>query len=156
MSRSVGKGLSHHLDNYQRRAGLDSGPQQILRQRKQAQRYLIAIKEFGLSQAQSRSCNHIPYRVFQIEGVEVNISGIVVHAHPDHLPVVQTGLDNMGGVEIHAISPDHKMVVTIEASDDRATTECFEQIRQLPGVLSASMVYHHFEEDAALEQEIQS
>lgn len=93
--------------------------------------------------------------VFQIEGVEVNISGIVVHAHPDHLPVVQTGLDDMGGVEIHAISPDHKMVVTIEASDDRATTERFEQIRQLPGVLSASMVYHHFEEDAALEQEIQ-
>lgn len=94
--------------------------------------------------------------VFQIEGVEVNISGIVVHAHPDHLPVVQTGLCGLDGVEIHAVSPDHKMVVTIEASDDRATTDCFEHIRQLPGVLSASMVYHHFEEDAALEQEIQS
>ena len=39
------------------------------------------------------------------------------------------------------------MIVTIESDGDRETTQTYEAIQQLPGVMSLAMVYHHFEPD---------
>lgn len=39
------------------------------------------------------------------------------------------------------------MIVTIEAASDGATVDTFEAIRLMPGVLSASLVYHQYESD---------
>lgn len=113
------------------------------------------IKEVSVNPAQSCATTILCKWLFCFTGKILNISGIVVHAHPQHQALVTTALGKLPGVEIHAASPDHKLVVTIEADDDRSTTDCFETIRQLPGVLSASMVYHHFEDSQSLEQEIQ-
>lgn len=79
----------------------------------------------------------------------MNISGIVVHASPDKTDKVRVRLEKMAGVEIHAIGVDGKMVVTIERSNDRETTEVFDKIAKTSGVLSTAMVYHHFEPDSA-------
>lgn len=113
------------------------------------------IKEVPVNPAQSCATTILCKWLLPLSGEILNISGIVVHAHPQHQALVSAALAQLPGVEIHATSPDHKLVVTIEADDDRATTDCFETIRQLPGVLSASMVYHHFEDSQSLEQEIQ-
>ncbi len=77
----------------------------------------------------------------------MNISGIVVHAHPDKLEKVRVLLEAIPGVEIHAAGQDGKMVVTIEKNNDRETADIFEEIGKVPGVLSTAMVYHHFEPD---------
>ena len=78
----------------------------------------------------------------------MNISGIVVHAHPDKVDKVRTQLEDIPGVEIHAVGADGKMVVTIEKNDDREVVDVFETIAKLSGVLSTGMVYHHFEPDS--------
>lgn len=78
-------------------------------------------------------------------GGPVNISSIIVSAAPGHLPQVHEQLSALAGVEVHLVSEDGRMVVTIEAESDGKTVDCFELIRQMPGVLSASMVYHQFE-----------
>ena len=75
----------------------------------------------------------------------MNISGIVVHASPDKIDMVRAQLEKIPGVEVHAASAEGKMVVTIEKSDDRETTDIFEEISRIPGILSTAMVYHHFE-----------
>jgi len=39
------------------------------------------------------------------------------------------------------------MIVSIETASEGATVEIFEEIRRMPGVLSASLVYHQYESD---------
>lgn len=77
----------------------------------------------------------------------MNISGIVVHAHPDKIEMVRAQLEKISGVEVHAASAEGKMVVTIEKPSDREITDIFDEIGKTSGVLSTAMVYHHFEPD---------
>lgn len=77
----------------------------------------------------------------------MNISSVVVIPHPDHVEAVRSGLADLDGVEVHAVSAEGKMIVTIEAENDAATTRTYETISLLDGVLSAAMVYHQNEPD---------
>ena len=43
----------------------------------------------------------------------MNISSAIVHARPGHVALVETGLAALTGVEVHAISPEGKIIVTI-------------------------------------------
>ena len=77
----------------------------------------------------------------------VNISSLIVGILPEQAEATSACLAAMPGVEIHAVAPDGRMIVTLETPSDEATVQQFETIRQLPGVLSASMVYHQYETD---------
>lgn len=77
----------------------------------------------------------------------MNISSVIVIPHPDHVEAVRHGLSAIECVELHAVSPEGKMIVTIEAEGDAVTTRTYETISQLDGVMSASMVYHQHESD---------
>lgn len=77
----------------------------------------------------------------------MNISSILVNAGPQQIAVVEAGLAALEGVEVHAVSEEGRMIVTIESDGDRGTTQTYEAIQQLPGVMSLAMVYHHFEPD---------
>lgn len=86
----------------------------------------------------------------------MNISSVIVIPHPDHIEAVQPKLREIEGVEIHAVSPEGKMIVTLETEDDRTTTQTYEYICQLDGVLSASMVYHQKESDPEMEISVEA
>jgi periplasmic nitrate reductase NapD len=75
----------------------------------------------------------------------VNITGILVSAHPDQTETLRERLTAIAGVEVHAVTPEGHMVVTIERPTDGEMTGAFDAIHQLPGVLSAALVYHHDE-----------
>jgi nitrate reductase NapD len=77
----------------------------------------------------------------------IHISSLIVGALPTRLAGVQHALAALDGVEVHAVSDDGRMIVSIESAGDDATLSHFETIRQLPGVLSASLVYHQYETD---------
>jgi periplasmic nitrate reductase NapD len=49
------------------------------------------------------------------------------------------------------VSPEGKIIVTIETDEDRETIQTFEFITLMDGVLSASMVYHQKENDPEVE-----
>lgn len=76
----------------------------------------------------------------------MNISSVVVHAYPQKAAAVSRKLDEMDGVEVHARSPEGKLVVTIEKPDDDSISETLLILQLMPDVLSASMVFHQFEE----------
>jgi nitrate reductase NapD len=86
----------------------------------------------------------------------MNISSVIVIPHPDHIEAVRLCLGEIDGVELHAVSPEGKMIVTIEADDDRATTGAYEYISHLNGVLSASMVYHQNESDPEMDISVEA
>ncbi len=77
----------------------------------------------------------------------MNISSVILHARPGTAERLQDELQNLPGVEVHAISPEGKLIVSIESADDAGTSATFEAIGKLPQVLSASLIYHQFESD---------
>ncbi len=77
----------------------------------------------------------------------MNISSAIVIPGPDHVQAVVAGLNAVDGVEVAAVSPEGKIIITIETVDDRATIQTYEAISLMDGVMSASMVYHQNESD---------
>ena len=77
----------------------------------------------------------------------MNISSIIVHAQPTQLQSVRGNLEQIPGVEIHAVTDDGKLVVTIETETDGETAGTFDRINTMDGVMSAAMVFHQFESD---------
>ena len=77
----------------------------------------------------------------------MNISSIIVYAKPIDLSSVRGSLEQIPGVEIHAVTDDGKLVVTIETDTDGETASTFDRINTMDGVMSAAMVFHQFESD---------
>ena len=78
----------------------------------------------------------------------MNIAGVLVHARPDKAPDVAAQLAALPGVEVHRHNDDGRLVITVEEVDETTTGERLLAIQKLEGLLSASLVYHHFDSDA--------
>ncbi|VAX09122.1 hypothetical protein MNBD_GAMMA25-147 [hydrothermal vent metagenome] len=76
----------------------------------------------------------------------MNISGVLVHARPERAAGIEQKLVNIPGVEVHAISPEGRMVLTIEAEHAGHMADTLVACQNIAGVLSAAMIYHHDEE----------
>jgi len=77
----------------------------------------------------------------------MNISGVLVNALPANSESVKQKLEKIPGVEVHAVTEEGRMVVTIEDHDSRAMADTAMHLHDVPGVISAAMIYHHYEED---------
>ncbi|MDP2135054.1 MAG: chaperone NapD [Sulfuritalea sp.] len=77
----------------------------------------------------------------------MNISSAIIHALPGNVAIVQAGLATLAGVEVHGISPEGKLIVTIETEDEGSNADTYQRIGQLDGVMSAAMVYHQTESE---------
>lgn len=73
-----------------------------------------------------------------------DIVGVLVHARPALVQDVTTQLIKHNGVEVHATEDDGRMVVTVEGESSQVT-DTIAHFTQISGVLSASLIYHHFE-----------
>jgi len=76
----------------------------------------------------------------------MNISGVVVRTFPRNLEDVWQTLEQFEGVEVHGANEDGRLVVTIEKQGERDIADLLVHMQDVPGVLSASMVYHQFED----------
>lgn len=76
----------------------------------------------------------------------MNICGCVVHIAPKDLGQAQPTIAAMAGVEIHAETGDGRLVVVVEDTDAGPASERIMALHQVPGVLSVTLNYHHFED----------
>ncbi len=76
----------------------------------------------------------------------MNICGILVHAHPDGFDAVKERLLSVQGIEVHGMSEEGRVVVTLEEENEDTMAESLLTVQRLEGVISASMIYHHNEE----------
>ena len=83
----------------------------------------------------------------------MDISGVLVRTYPDNIDAVSQALSRLGGVEVHGANQDGRMVVTIERDSGRQVADLLVQMHDVPGVLSASMIYHQFEDSGQQEAE---
>ena len=77
----------------------------------------------------------------------MNISSAIVHTHAANSAAVQARLIALTGVEVHGISPEGKIIVSIESDDDSSTIDTYTRISQLEGVLATAMVYNQSESE---------
>lgn len=81
----------------------------------------------------------------------MNICGCLVHAAVQSLPGIQDRIEAMDGVEIHASDDSGRLVVVVEDTPASTASELIMQLHQIPGVLSVTLTYHHFEDLAVPE-----
>jgi len=82
----------------------------------------------------------------------MNICGILVNTRPENITAVTERLVSIPGIEVHAASDEGQMVVTLEEFEQDATAEKMLGIQKVKGVISASMIYHHCEDEALGEE----
>jgi nitrate reductase NapD len=78
----------------------------------------------------------------------VNIAGVLVHAQPGAQDALRADLARLPGVEVHEVIDDHRLIITVEDEGEQKAADTLLAVHRLTGVLSASLVYHHFEPDA--------
>lgn len=79
------------------------------------------------------------------DSLGIHIAGLVIHARPENLDRVRSGLASLSGVEVHACDPRGKLVITIEASSDSVIADLLVAIPELPGVIGCNLAHHHSE-----------
>ena len=81
----------------------------------------------------------------------MNICGVLVHAHPDCGDEVARAIKDIEGAELHHTAPGGRMIVTVEDTGKSSAGDAVLTLLRLSGVLSAALVYHHFEPESAID-----
>ena len=79
----------------------------------------------------------------------MNICGLLVHVLPKRLADARALLSAIDGAEVHAAGSDGRLVVTVEDTPARRADQIIMDLHQIPGVVSVTLSYHHFEPLAA-------
>ena len=84
-----------------------------------------------------------------IEAIDpVNIAGVVVRTRPEESKKVAENLIRMKGVEVHAISDEGNLVVTVEeSSEEKQIVSTLQSLADVPGVIATSLVYSHSDDN---------
>ena len=88
--------------------------------------------------------------------ITINVCGVLIFAHPKHIKAVQHQLEGEDGVEVHAVTENGRLVVTVEKDDQQQTGEMLNRFQTLDHVISVSMVYQYFDQIAENEWEMAS
>lgn len=79
----------------------------------------------------------------QHEDENINLVSLVMMVRPARLPEIQKSITSVDGAEVHITSAEGKLVVTVEAEDQRALLERVDTLQNLDGLISSNLVYHH-------------
>lgn len=74
----------------------------------------------------------------------LNICGCLVHATPEKAEEVISTINATEGGEVHA-HENGRIVVTVEDTADKRASDQIMDMHQIPGVLTVTLTYHHFE-----------
>jgi nitrate reductase NapD len=72
----------------------------------------------------------------------MNITGVLLQVNPGRMDEVRAALDRFAGVEVHMVTEDGRLIVTVEEEDSQGGTVL--ALHRLEGVLAASVTYHYF------------
>ncbi|MBL4614467.1 MAG: chaperone NapD [Magnetovibrio sp.] len=84
----------------------------------------------------------------------MSITGLVIHAVPKNALSVQKAIEALEGTEVHKVTEDGRLVVTVDNLDDGAAADIFDAFRTIDGVLSTSLVYTHFDQDSRAGEQV--
>ena len=71
-----------------------------------------------------------------------HIASLLVHVRPEQSQSLLDYLADEPVLEVHAASPDGRLVVVVESPDHQGVTSVIEQLTEKPGVLNCVLIYH--------------
>jgi len=83
---------------------------------------------------------------------EYNVCGVLVHAHNNQIDQLKKLLEQQDGVEVHAVTDNGRLVVTVEHDRRKTVGDRIMGFYELPGVLSAAMIYQYSDNDLDVEE----
>lgn len=86
----------------------------------------------------------------------MNISSAILHIAPHCLDEACSALTGMSGVEIHARSPEGKVVVTLEDDNINSAADKYVALHGIPGVASVAMVYQYSDDESVDTEEVEA
>jgi len=86
----------------------------------------------------------------------MNISSAILYIAPERLYEACETLLLMPGVDIHARSPEGKVVVTLEDDDTNSAADKYVALHGVPGVASVAMVYQYSDDEPVDTEEVQA
>lgn len=78
----------------------------------------------------------------------VHISSLVVHCRPDAVDTVIQSISDLPEADVPEHSAEGKLVVLLETVNESLIMERIGSIENMPGVISAALVYHQIATDA--------
>ena len=85
----------------------------------------------------------------------INICGVLVHTLPEQKDTLKQLLEQEEGVEVHSVTDDGRLVVTVEKNSQEETGDTLNRLQNLDHIISASVVYQYFDNEV-VEQEVSS
>ncbi|UCV19547.1 chaperone NapD [Ferribacterium limneticum] len=86
----------------------------------------------------------------------MNISSAILYIAPERLYEACEALLLMPGVDIHARSPEGKVVVTLEDDDTNSAADKYVALHGVPGVASVAMVYQYSDDESVDTEEVEA
>ena len=83
---------------------------------------------------------------------EYNVCGVLVHAHNNKVEEVKKLLELQEGVEVHAVTGNGRLIVTVENNKRKTVGDRIMGFYEVPGVLSAAMIYQYSDNDLDVEE----
>lgn len=77
---------------------------------------------------------------------EYHVTSLVVHAAPKAVSQVEADISALHGTDIHAVTDEGKLVITLEGETQRSILDNVEAINALEGVLNSSLIYHQVDD----------
>lgn len=71
-----------------------------------------------------------------------NICGVLIHARQGRTADVASGVAAMAGAEVHHVTGDDRLIVTVEDIPERPASDSLTALHDIPHVLSVALVYH--------------
>jgi nitrate reductase NapD len=75
---------------------------------------------------------------------EYHIASFVAQVITTEMDQIKLAIEQVSGSEIHAVSPEGKIVFTIEGSHQAGIGRNIDQLKYNPGLLSLAPIYHQF------------
>jgi nitrate reductase NapD len=83
---------------------------------------------------------------------ETNLCGVLVHARKAKADQVRERLCAMPGTEVHAVSEDGRLVVTVEDKGRYSCADTITRFYDVEGVISTSLIYQYTDNDAFIQE----
>lgn len=87
---------------------------------------------------------------------ECHISSLLVHVRPEHAGAIAARIGQLAGAELPPCDAPGKLIVTLETATTGEIVERLDVIHDLPGVISATLIYHHWESASDVDAEAES
>lgn len=76
----------------------------------------------------------------------MNICGCLVHVLPEKADEAAAAMNRTPGTEVHMRTEEGRFVVVVEDTQERFASDTIMELHQIPGVVSLTLTYHHFED----------